>query len=169
MFANEPKSVDEINEEYLTALARKMLGDASVEVTSFKVIADPFEFPRFGAKEFYEIPFSYQSASGPGQSAVILRVMPEMDAVMMLTGDTEHRELKAFKMGLFDEVPSTFRVPYIHVIDKPGQHWAFLEDVRAHAASDAREVPGRDRAAGDRAPRRSTGSGSSATSSTCRG
>lgn len=130
MIANEPKSVDEINEEHVTALARKMLGDPSVEVSSIRVIADPFEFPRFGAKEFYEILFSYESSSGPGESSVILRVMPEMDAVMMLTGDTEHRELKAFKMGLFDEVPKTFRVPYVHVIDKPGQHWAFLEDVR---------------------------------------
>jgi hypothetical protein len=61
---------------------------------------------------------------------VILRVMPEMDAVMMLTGDTEHRELKAFECGLLAQIPETFRIPYVSVVDRPGQYWAFLEDVR---------------------------------------
>lgn len=126
----EPKTVEEVNEKHLTPLARKLLDDDSVEVTSFKVVADPFEFPQFGEKEFYDFPFSYTGAKGTGESNVILRVMPEMDAVMMLTGDTEHRELKAFTMGLFDQVPSTFKVPYLYVIDRPGQYWAFLEDVR---------------------------------------
>jgi thiamine kinase-like enzyme len=107
-----------------------MLGDSSVEVMGFEVISEPFEFPRFGEKSFHDFVCDYQSSSGPGKVSVILRVMPEMDAVMMLTGDTEHRELKAFAMGLFDQVPSTFKVPYLHVIDKPGQYWAFLEDVR---------------------------------------
>ncbi|MEX1194429.1 MAG: ROK family protein [Dehalococcoidia bacterium] len=128
----EPESISQIDNEYLSFIARKMLGDDSVEVTEFSVIADPFQFPRFGEKEFYEIPFSYQSASGPGRSSVILRVMPEMDAVMMLTGDTEHRELKAFDIGLYDRVPDTFLIPYVHVINdsKRKQYWAFLKDVR---------------------------------------
>jgi hypothetical protein len=129
---NEPGSLEEITPEYLTPIARKMLGDETVKVTSFELVHDPFEFPRFGEKEFYEIPFHYKSAKGEGDSHLILRVMPKMDAVMMLTGDTEHRELKAFASGLFDEVPESFRVPYLHVIDRPDrdQYWAFLEDVR---------------------------------------
>jgi thiamine kinase-like enzyme len=129
---NEPETIQEIDKEYLSFIARKMLGDESAEVTGFSVIADPFEFPRFGEKEFYEITFSFKGAGGIGKSSVILRVMPEMDAVMMLTGDTEHRELKAFELGLFDRVPDTFSVPYVHVIYRPElkQWWAFLRDVR---------------------------------------
>jgi hypothetical protein len=51
---------------------------------------------------------------------------------MMLTGDTEHRELKAFEGGLLGQVPAAFRVPYVHVVNRPehDQYWAFLEDVR---------------------------------------
>lgn len=132
MIANQPTKIEEIDEEFLSKIAQKMMRDPSVQVTGFRLVHDPFEFPRFGMKEFHEIPFSYTSDSGGGDSNVILRVMPEMDAVMMVTGDTEHRELKAFEMGLFDQAPDTFRVPYVHVIDRPehGQYWAFLEDVR---------------------------------------
>jgi hypothetical protein len=132
MAAKEPASIEEITEEYLTEVARKMLGDPSVEVTSFKLIHDPFEFPRFGQKEFYEIPFRYHSKSGDGESSIILRVMPEMDAVMMLTGDTEHRELLAFQNGLLAEIPDTFDIPYVDVILRPerDQYWAWLRDVR---------------------------------------
>jgi hypothetical protein len=132
MAAKEPAGIEEINEEYLSEVAGKMLGDPSVEVTSFELIHDPFEFPRFGEKEFYDIPFRYHSKSGDGQSSIILRVMPEMDAVMMLTGDTEHRELKAFKCGLLAEIPATFDIPYVDVILRPErrQYWAWLRDVR---------------------------------------
>ena len=125
----EPGTVEEITSEYLSGIAARLLR-GPVEVTGFELVHDPFEFPRFGAKQFYDIPFTYEGERGPGKSHIILRVMPEMDAVMMLTGDTEHRELKAFKAGLFDQVPNTFHVPYLHVIDEPGQYWAFLEDVR---------------------------------------
>lgn len=130
--AGEPRSVDELNTEYLSGVAAKLLGDPDVEVTSFKVIDDPFEFPRFGAKEFYLVNFDYQGGSGPGASSLVLRVMPRMDAVMMLTGDTQHRELQAFKAGLFDQIPSTFHTPYVDVVYRPerDQYWAWLEDVR---------------------------------------
>ncbi len=129
---NEPQAVSDIDRDYLSYIARKALGDDSVEVTEFDVVADPFEFPRFGEKEFYDLAFSYQSEAGGGRASVILRVLPKMDAVLMLTGDTEHRELKAFEMGLFDMVPETFSVPYVHVIHRPEleQYWAFLRDVR---------------------------------------
>jgi hypothetical protein len=132
MGANIPATVDEIDSQFLNGIARKSLGDPSATVSRFELLPDPFEFPRFGEKEFYEIKFKYDSSSGAGESSVILRVMPEMDAVMMLTGDTEHRELKAFTHGLFDRIPKVFHVPYIEVIDRPeaGQYWAFLEDVR---------------------------------------
>ena len=128
----EPRTLEDLHNEYLSLVARKALKDESVEVTSFQVVPDPFEFPRFGEKEFYEIPFRYQSGNGAGESAIILRVLPKMDAVMMITGDTQHRELKAFKTGLLDKVPETFHVPYVHAIDdeERGQHWAFVEDVR---------------------------------------
>ena len=129
---NEPQAVSDIDRDYLSYIARKALGDDSVEVTEFGVIEDPFEFPRFGEKEFYELAFSYQSVAGEGRASVILRVLPKMDAVLMLTGDTEHRELKAFEMGLFDMMPETFSIPYVHVIHRPQreQYWAFLRDVR---------------------------------------
>jgi hypothetical protein len=127
----EPRSVSEIDASCLSSVAGKMLG-RPVQVTGFEIISDPFEFPRFGEKEFYEVPFSYESAEGGGKSTLVLRVMPEMDAVMMLTGDTEHRELKAFKEGLFEQVPDTFSVPYVHVVDdaERKQYWAWLRDVR---------------------------------------
>lgn len=122
----------ELTREYLSFVAGKMLADPSVTVTEFEVIPDPFEFPRFGEKEFFAIPFSYQGANGGGRSSLVLRVMPPMDAVMMLTGDTEHRELRAFQAGIYDMVPRTFHIPYVHVIYRPErqQYWAFLEDVR---------------------------------------
>jgi hypothetical protein len=108
-----------------------------VDVTTHEIIADPFEFPRFGDKQFFLIPFHYVSNGKEGQSHVILRVMPKMDAVMMLTGDTEHRELKAFKEGLFDQIPATFHHPYVHVVLRPeiDQYWAFLEDLRPQMAA----------------------------------
>ena len=129
---NEPQAVSDIDRDYLSQIARKALSDDSVEVGEFSVVEDPFEFPRFGEKEFLELPFSYRGDSGEGRASVILSVLPKMDAVMMLTGDTEHRELKAFEIGLFDMVPETFSVPYLYVIHKPerDQYWAFLRDVR---------------------------------------
>jgi hypothetical protein len=132
MGAKEPTKVDEITNGYLSEVAQKALGDPSVEVTHFRLIHDPFEFPRFGMKEFYEIPYRYSSKSGDGESTIILRVMPEMDAVMMLTGDTEHRELKAFQDGLMAEIPDTFEIPYVDVIlnEDRKQYWAWLRDVR---------------------------------------
>lgn len=133
----EPRSVDELSCEYLSLVAGKMLGDPEVRVAEFTLTAEPFQFPRFGEKRFFLIDFGYQGRRGRGRSSMILRVMPEMDAVMMLTGDTEHRELKAFTTGLYQLVPKTFHVPYVHVIDRPQRHqyWAFLEDVRADMAA----------------------------------
>ena len=130
--AETPRTVDELTPAYLSMVAAKLLGDPAADVTSFTVTADPFEFPRFGDKEFYEIAFEYRGRDGPGRSTVILRVLPPMDAVMMLTGDTEHRELKAFQTGLYKLVPGVFHVPYVHVEMDPArdQYWAFLEDVR---------------------------------------
>jgi hypothetical protein len=130
--AEVPRSVDGLTDEYLSVPARKLLGDPTAAVKRFSVTADPFEFPRFGEKQFYEIAFDYAAAKGDGRSTLILRVLPKMDAVMMLTGDTEHRELKAFEIGLFERVPSTFHVPYVHVEHHPEreQYWAFVEDVR---------------------------------------
>src|SRR3990172_2795980 len=113
--SNTPRTVDELTTEYLSTVAAKLLADPTARVSSFSVTADPFEFPRFGEKEFYEIAFEYSGRSGAGRSIVILRVLPPMDAVMMLTGDTEHRELKAFQTGLYKLVPDTFHVPYVHV------------------------------------------------------
>jgi hypothetical protein len=129
---NEPTTIEAITPEYLTPIAQRALGDPNAKVTTLELIADPFEFPRFGEKQFYLIPFHYTSEGKEGQSHVILRVMPKMDAVMMLTGDTEHRELKAFQEGLLDQIPETFHHPYIHVILRPeiDQYWAFLEDLR---------------------------------------
>ena len=129
---HEPTTVEAITPEYLTPIAAKMLGDPNAVVTTFELIADPFEFPRFGEKQFYLIPFHYTSNGKEGQAHLILRVMPKMDAVMMLTGDTEHRELVAFQQGLFDQIPHTFHHPYVHVVLRPDidQYWAFLEDLR---------------------------------------
>jgi hypothetical protein len=130
--SDEPSTVGELSEGYLSGIARKMLDDPSVEVARFSLTPDPFEFPRFGDKSFYAIDFDYRGKNGVGTSSMILRILPEMDAVMMLTGDTQHRELKAFEAGLYEQMPKTFHIPYIHVIDRPekGQFWAFVEDVR---------------------------------------
>lgn len=130
--SGEPATVEAITADYLTPIAARVLRDPDATVTSFELIYDPFEFPRFGEKQFYLIPFNYTSRGGDGRSHLILRVMPSMDAVMMLTGDTEHRELRAFQDGLFDHIPQTFHHPYLHVIMRPeiDQYWAFLEDVR---------------------------------------
>jgi hypothetical protein len=132
-----PRSVDELTPEYLSTVAAKLLGDPAARVTSFTVTPDPFEFPRFGEKKFYEIAFEYSGRDGNGRSTVILRVLPPMDAVMMLTGDTEHRELKAFQTGLYKLVPSAFHIPYVHVELDPAhdQYWAFVEDVRPEMES----------------------------------
>ncbi|HEU4758902.1 MAG TPA: phosphotransferase, partial [Dehalococcoidia bacterium] len=127
-----PHSLEELTPAYLSGVAAKMLDDPSLEVTRFAVAADPFEFPRFGEKQFFEIAFDYRAQRGPGRSTMILRVLPPMDAVMMLTGDTDHRELRAFEIGLYGQVPKTFHIPYIDVVHAPErqQYWAFVEDVR---------------------------------------
>jgi hypothetical protein len=131
----EPSSVEELASEYLSGIASKALGE-EVQVTGFRMAPDPFEFPRFGEKSFYALDLDYAGPAG-GCCTVILRVLPEMDAVMMLTGDTEHRELKAFESGLYNQIPNCFHIPYLHVIDRPdqGQYWAFVEDVRADMAA----------------------------------
>jgi len=143
---DEPTSIDQLSNEYLTGLARKSLRDPAAEVTSFTLTPDPFEFPRFGDKSFYAINFDYRGENGGGRSSLILRVLPEMDAVMMLTGDTQHRELKAFDAGLYRQMPDTFHIPYVHVIDRPerDQYWAFVEDVRPEmeALGMHAELPG---------------------------
>src|SRR3972149_1016339 len=130
--AKTPRTVGELTSGYLSGGAAKLLPDPAARVTSFTVTPNPFEFPRFGEKEFYEIAFEYSGRDGPGRSTVILRVLPEMDAVMMLTGDTEHRELKAFQTGLYKLVPDTFHVPYVPIEMDPAhdQYLAFVEDVR---------------------------------------
>ncbi len=127
-----PRSIEELTLEYLSRVAAKALGDPSAEVMGFTVSADPFEFPRFGEKRFFEIAFDYAASGGRGSSTIILRVLPPMDAVMMLTGDTDHRELRAFEVGLYSQVPKTFHIPYIEVVHAPErqQYWAFVEDVR---------------------------------------
>ncbi len=132
-----PRSVGELTPAYLSTVAAKLFGDPAAKVAAFTVTPDPFEFPRFGEKEFYEIAFEYSGRDGRGRSTVILRVLPPMDAVMMLTGDTEHRELKAFQTGLYKLVPSTFHVPYVHIELDPAhdQYWAFVEDVRPEMES----------------------------------
>lgn len=132
----EPEQLQDIDRDYLSWLAAKALGDPSIQVTAFSINPDPFEFPRFGDKRFYDIACDYRSATGSGRASLILRVLPPTDAVMMLTGDTEHRELQAFRAGLYDMMPPTFHVPYIHVIYRPEgqQYWAFVEDVRPDMA-----------------------------------
>jgi hypothetical protein len=136
MAREDPASVEELTPEYLSPIASRALGK-ELQVGSFRLTRDPFEFPRFGEKYFYEIEFDYEAAGGPGRGTLILRILPEMDAVMMLTGDTQHRELKAFEHGLYDEAPKTFHIPYLHVVDRPdrGQYWAFVEDVRPEMAA----------------------------------
>lgn len=128
-----PTTVEGLTPEYLSLIAGKMLGDPEAQVTEFTLTEDPFEFPRFGEKQFYLIDFKYEGRDGGGESAMILRVLPPMDAVMMVTGDTQHRELLAFETGLYHQVPGAFHVPYVHVEHhrERGQHWAFVEDVRA--------------------------------------
>ncbi len=127
-----PHTVEELTPRYLSGVAAKLLGDPTASVTEFSLTPEPFEFPRFGDKQFFEIAFDHTGRDGPGRSTMILRVLPAMDAVMMLTGDTEHRELKAFQTGLYGLVPDTFHIPYLHVEFDPAeeQYWAFVEDVR---------------------------------------
>ncbi len=134
--ASIPRTLDELSGEYMTGIARKLLRDDSVRVTSFEVRPEPFLYPKFGNKSFDELVLTYESHSGGGQTSVILRRLPRTDAVMTLTGDTQHRELLAFKTGLFDKVPDTFHIPYIEVIhdDEAQQYWAFVEDVREDMA-----------------------------------
>ncbi len=136
MKAKTPRTVDDLTPEYLSMVAAKLLGDPTVTVTGFTLTPEPFEFPRFGDKRFFEIAFDYTGRDGGGRYTVILRVLPPMDAVMMLTGDTEHRELKAFQTGLYDQVPGTFHIPYVHIEFEPAhdQYWAFVEDVRPEMA-----------------------------------
>ena len=127
-----PRTVAGLTTEYLSLVAGKLLSDPTVTVTGFTLTAEPFEFPRFGDKQFFEVSFDFTGLEGSGRTTMILRVLPTVDAVMMLTGDTEHRELKAFQTGLFDQVPETFHIPYVHIELEPAfdQYWAFVEDVR---------------------------------------
>jgi len=127
-----PATVEGLTAEYLSVIAQKLLGDASAEVVDFAVRADPFEFPKFGEKQFYEIALRYKASHGEARASVILRVLPPMDAVMMLTGDTDHRELRAFETGLYQQVPKTFHIPYLDIVHRPEreQYWVFVEDVR---------------------------------------
>jgi aminoglycoside phosphotransferase (APT) family kinase protein len=127
-----PATVQDLTAGYLSGVAAKMLGDPSLEVMRFALRPDPFEFPRFGDKQFFEIPFDYRGRGGEGRSTMILRVLPPMDAVMMLTGDREHRELKAFETGLLAMVPPSFHIPFVDVVHRPerDQYWVFMEDVR---------------------------------------
>src|SRR3990170_651151 len=80
--AKTPRTVGELTCGYLSRVAAKLLSDPAARVTSFTVTADPFEFPRFGDKEFYEIAFEYRGRNGSGRSTVILRVLPPMDAAL---------------------------------------------------------------------------------------
>ena len=127
-----PRTIEQLTPEYLTTAARRLLGDQTARVTSFHMgKSEPFEYPKFGNKSFDVIEFDYESDSGRGRSRMILRRRAPRDAVSTLIGDEHHRELLAFKTGLFEQLPSTFHVPYLDVIhnDEHGQYWAFLEDV----------------------------------------
>lgn len=137
MPVREPESLDDLTCGYLSWIAARILRIPAVEVTGFTVTPDPFEFRRFGEKKFFDTAFDYCNSSGDGRSNVILRVLPRMDAVMMVMGDTEHRELRAFEAGLYEMMPATFHLPYVHVIHRPdrGQYWAFAEDVRPQMAA----------------------------------
>src|SRR4030067_3026270 len=92
--AKPPRTVGKLTSGYLSEVAAKLLSDPTARVTSFAVTPDPFEFPRFGDKEFYEIAFEYSGRDGSGRATVILRVLPPTDAGMVLPGDPEHRALR---------------------------------------------------------------------------
>lgn len=127
-----PSSIDEITPEFLTRAARRLLRDDWARVTSLRMGAsEPFEYPKFGNKNFDIIEFDYAGRDGAGSSKVILRRRASRDAVSTLIGDLQHRELLAFKTGLLDELPATFHHPYLDVVYEPerGQYWALLEDV----------------------------------------
>jgi thiamine kinase-like enzyme len=127
-----PRSIDEITPEFLTTAARRLLSDDTARVMALRVgQSEPFEYPKFGNKQFDVIEFDYHGRDGAGSSRMILRRRAPRDAVSTLIGDLQHRELLAFKTGLLDQLPATFHHPYLDVIydEKRGQFWAFLEDV----------------------------------------
>jgi hypothetical protein len=127
-----PRNVDEITPEYLTAAARRLLRDDTARVTRVRMgQSEPFVYPKFGAKSFDVIEFAYTGRHGDGAAKMILRRRAPRDAVSELIGDRDHRELLAFKTGLFEQLPARFHVPFLDVIHDParGQFWAFLEDV----------------------------------------
>ncbi len=64
MSVREPEAIDDLTSDYLSWIAAKILGDPSVEVAGFTVTPDPFEFPRFGEKQFYDIAFEYRGRGG---------------------------------------------------------------------------------------------------------
>src|SRR3990172_11355447 len=68
-----PATVEGLTAEYLSVIAQKLLGDASAEVGDFAVRADPFEFPKFGENQFYEIALRYKASHGEARASVILR------------------------------------------------------------------------------------------------
>lgn len=127
-----PASIDEITPEFLTPAARRLLSDDDARVTSLRLgQSEPFEYPKFGNKNFDIIEFEYAAKHGSGSSKMILRRRAPRDAVSTLIGDLQHRELLAFKTGLLDQLPLTFHHPYLDVVYAPerGQYWALLEDV----------------------------------------
>jgi hypothetical protein len=127
-----PRTIEEIQPEHLDAAARRLRRDESVRITSLRMgQSEPFEYPRFGNKNFDVIEFEYDSKDGGGSDRIILRRRAPRDAVSTVIGDFDHRELLAFKTGLLDQLPPTFHHPYLDVIhdSENGQFWAFLEDV----------------------------------------
>ncbi|MBF6600398.1 MAG: phosphotransferase [Dehalococcoidia bacterium] len=132
-----PRTPEEITPEYLNTAARRLLGDERARVSSLRLgQSEPFAYPKFGNKSFDVIEFDYECSRGSGSSRMILRRRAPRDAVSTLIGDTQHRELLAFKTGLLDQLPATFHHPYLDVIHDAahGQYWAFLEDVSADMA-----------------------------------
>src|SRR3990170_4284273 len=63
-----PRTVDDLTAEYLSMVAAKLLGEPAVTVTGFTVTPEPFEFPRFGDKQFFEIAFDFSARKVSGRS-----------------------------------------------------------------------------------------------------
>ena len=129
-----PRRIEDITPKFLTAAAQRLLCDDSARVTALRIGAsEPFEYPKFGNKRFDVIEFDYTGQHGAGSSRMILRRLPDRDAVSTLIGDFDHRELRAFTTGLLDQMPTTFHHPYLDVVldEEHGQFWALLEDVTA--------------------------------------
>jgi hypothetical protein len=133
-----PRTIEQIRPEHITKAARRLLGDATAQVTAVRhAQSEPFLYPRFGAKTFDVLDVDHTGAAGAGTSSMILRRRAPRDAVSTLIGDLHHRELLAFTHGLLDEMPPAFHHPYLDVIYDPanGQFWAFLEDVSEDMAA----------------------------------